>query len=260
MLRLERPLVVFDLESTGTSTDNDRIIELALLRFEPGETAPSSTVETRVNPECPIPAAITELTGISDYDVRDAPRFREVVDKVSPLIADADLCGYHAAGFDVPLLEAEFSRCGRTLPGPVDREVLDPCVIFKKNEPHTLEKAVAFYLGRPLDGAHTARADTEATYQVLMAQIQRYDLDGSASEIARLSRHPFIDSGRRLAEEKGRVTIQFGKYKGTPLARILQSDPDYVQWMKKEMGSELRNLLEGYERAFQEYMGSRVAN
>jgi len=170
-LRLSRPLAVFDIESTGVVPQRDRIVELAVLKIYP-DGRRQSTVR-RLNPQMPIPAGATAIHGISDADVADAPTFSDIADKLFAYLSDCDLAGYNITGFDIPLLEAEFRRAGLEFKVD-DRKVVDAYNIFCKLCPRTLTAAYKFFCGKDLEGAHGAAADTDATYEVLLGQLEKH--------------------------------------------------------------------------------------
>jgi DNA polymerase-3 subunit epsilon len=243
-MRLERPLVFFDLETTGLDVEKDRVIEFAAIKVFPDKR--KERFESFVNPERPVPAEITKLTGITDAMVAEAPVFRDLTSPIQNLIKDADLAGYNISNFDVPMLEAEFKRSGQSLPGPFDRAIVDPLEILKKQEVRTLSWAYAFYLGQERKEGHRSMEDTEATMEVLRAQIKQYDLTGTPIELQTEIRHPFLDSGKRFKLEGDSVLVNFGKYRGKALAFIKKTDPDYVSWMRENLGPEIARVLDRY--------------
>ncbi len=240
-MRLERPLVFFDLETTGLDVEKDRVIEIAIIKVFPDKK--QERFESFVNPGRPLPPEIIELTGISEAMVADAPVFNELTTPISNLIKDSDLAGYNISNFDVPMLQAEFKRCGLPLPGPTDRAVVDPLEILKKQEVRTLSSAYQYYLGDVRTEGHRSMQDTEATMEVLREQIKRYDLKGSAAAIQSEIRYPYLDSGKRLKMEGDKVMINFGKYRGKALAYVKKVDPDYMDWMMENLGPELKTFL-----------------
>lgn len=240
-MRLERPLVFFDLETTGLDVEKDRVIEIAIIKVFPDKK--QERFESFVNPGRPLPPEIIELTGISEDMVADAPVFNELTTPISNLIKESDLAGYNISNFDVPMLQAEFKRCGLPLPGPTDRAIVDPLEILKKQEVRTLSWAYQFYLGDERTEGHRSMQDTEATMEVLRAQIKRYDLKGSAAAIQSEIRYPYLDSGKRLKMEGDKVMINFGKYRGKALAYVKKVDPDYMDWMTENLGPELKIFL-----------------
>lgn len=231
----------FDLETTGLDVEKDRVIEIAIIKVFPDKK--QERFESFVNPGRPLPPEIIELTGISEDMVADAPVFNELTTPISNLIKESDLAGYNISNFDVPMLQAEFKRCGLPLPGPTDRAIVDPLEILKKQEVRTLSWAYQFYLGDERTEGHRSMQDTEATMEVLRAQIKRYDLKGSAAAIQSEIRYPYLDSGKRLKMEGDKVMINFGKYRGKALAYVKKVDPDYMDWMTENLGPELKIFL-----------------
>ena len=154
--------------------------------------------DTFINPECPIPTEVTQITGITDQMVADAPVFQEVVPTLIGLVKDADLAGHNVQNFDIPMLEAEFKRAGYSVPGPEGRAVLDTLEILKKYEVRTLGWAYAFYLGEELKDANRSMEDTSAAVDILRAQIVKYSLKGTPEELQAEIRYPFLDSGETL--------------------------------------------------------------
>ncbi len=240
-MHLERPLLFFDLETTGLDTEKDRVIEIACIKMYPDKR--QERFESFVNPERPIPAEITQLTGISDPLVAQAPTFRALTQELMPLLRDADLAGYNIYNFDIPMLEAEFRRAGIVMPGPPDRAALDMLEILKKHEVRTLGWAYKFYLGNERDGGHRSMEDTEAAVEIMRAQIIRYGLKGAPSEVQAAVRYPYLDAGKRLKIERDQVMINFGKYRGKALAYIHKTDPEYVDWMRENLGQEVARIL-----------------
>lgn len=240
-MHLERPLLFFDLETTGLDTERDRVIEFAGIKVNPDKT--QERFESFINPERPIPGEVTQLTGINDEMVESAPTFMELLPALQKLMRDADLAGYNIINFDIPMLESEFRRCNMPMPGPENRAVIDPLEILKKNEVRTLAWAYKFYLDEVPGEGHRSMEDTEMTLQVLRAQILKYGLKGSAADIQKEIRYPYLDAGRRLKQDGDRILINFGKYRGKALAYIRQVDPEYISWMRENLGMEVAKLL-----------------
>ncbi len=243
-MRLERPLLFFDLETTGLDADNDRIIEIACIKVHPDKR--QERYETFLNPERPIPAEVTELTGITNAMVEQAPLFHEVTDALGNLLRDADLAGYNIGNFDVPMLQAEYRRAGMVMPAPAGRALLDPLTILKKFEIRTLSWAYAFYLGEAMPGAHRSMQDTEAAMHILREQIKRYELTGTPTELQIELRKPFLDDNQRLRLEGDKVFINFGKYRNKALAYVRKTDPDYLAWMRENLGEDVAAILDAY--------------
>jgi DNA polymerase-3 subunit epsilon len=245
-LELERPFVVFDIESTGINRKTDRIIELALVKVHPdGER---ETLTLRVNPGIPIPPAATAIHGIKDEDVRDCPSFEAVAAKVAAFLADADLGGYNLLHFDIPMLTEEFQRAGLSIDLSRSR-VIDAQRIFHKKEPRDLSAALSFYCGAPHDGAHSALADVEATLRVIEGELERYpDLPTNMAELAEYCNpvHPsWVDPQGKLAwDDQGEVCINFGKNQGRRLRDLSAQEPSYLDWMlRKDFPSEVQDIV-----------------
>jgi len=224
-LQLTRPIVCFDPAT-------DRIVEISILRVEPDGTRQVRT--RRINPGRPIPEGATAVHGIRDEDVAGAPPFRQVAKGLLELLDGADLAGFNVARFDIPLLDREFRDCG--LKPELDRRrVVDSMTIFHRMEPRDLSAATRFYLDREHTGAHGAEADVAASFEILEAQLERYeDLpDGVDALDAWIRRVPdnAADQSGKFVKENGRVVFNFGKHKGKPLADIAASAPDYLQWI-----------------------------
>lgn len=233
-LNLKRPLVFFDLETTGVNVSHDRIVELSYIKVFPDGTEQSGVY--RVNPGMPIPAQATAVHHITDADVADAPRFADIAAEVLAIFGDADIAGFNSNKFDVPLLIEELGRVKMRL-DLVSRRFVDVQTIYHKLEPRTLSAAYRYYCGGELEDAHSAQADTRATYEVLMAQLKRYpetaEFGNDIEKLARFSQqNNNIDlSGRFSRNENGVPVFNFGKYKGKPVVDVLRSDPHYYDWM-----------------------------
>ncbi|MFO7653069.1 MAG: 3'-5' exonuclease [Candidatus Krumholzibacteriia bacterium] len=248
-LRLDRPLVVFDLETTGIDVARDRIVQLALIRVEPDGTR--RLLETLVDPEQPIPAASTAIHGIGDEDVRGQPTLAELVPLLHELLAGADLAGFNSIAFDLPLLVQELHRVGSPL-DLGDARHLDAMVIFKRMEQRNLSAALRFYCGRDLEGAHAALADAEAALDVLDAQAGHYDeLPRDAEGLhafcnERAAR--YVDATRKFGwDEDGEAVLAFGKLNGRRL-RDVACEPDgrgFLQWMLgRDFTAEVKQIVQ----------------
>lgn len=230
-LNLKKPIVFFDLETTGIDVTNDRIVEISLLKVSPDGKEETKTL--RINPEMPIPPQSTEIHGISDDDVKDAPTFKIVAKDVAKFIEGCDLGGYNSNKFDIPLLAEEFLRVDLDVDLKKHRFV-DVQVIFHKMEQRTLSAAYKFYCQKDLDNAHSAEADTKATYEILKSQIDRYeDLNNDMDELSKFSSHnKNADfAGRIVYNDKGEEVFNFGKYKGQTVESVLEKDQGYFSWM-----------------------------
>jgi DNA polymerase III subunit epsilon len=230
-LKLKNPIIFFDLETTGINVATDRIIEISYLRIDLNGKETSRTI--RINPGIPIPPSATEIHGISDEDVKDAQPFNEVAKTLAKELEGCDLAGYNSVRFDIPLLAEEFLRAGVDI-DLKKRKFVDVQVIFMKMEPRTLGAALKFYCNKELDNAHSAEADTRATYEILQAQLDHYDtLENDIAKLAEFSAHNRnVDfAGRIIYDESEREVFNFGKYKGRVVEEVLASDPGYYGWM-----------------------------
>ncbi len=232
-LNLKRPIVFFDLETTGVDTSRDRIVEISMIKVNPDG---SEEVKTRrLNPEMPIPPESTAVHGITDEDVKDCPTFARIAKSLEEFLQGCDFGGFNSNRFDLPVLVEEFLRVGID----VDfkrRRFIDVQNIFHKKERRTLVAAYKFYCDRDLNDAHSAEADTRATYEVLKAQLDRYpDLANDVDALADFSaRGETVDyAGRILRNEKGVEIFGFGKYKGRSVEEIFRIEPSYYDWMMK---------------------------
>ena len=219
-LNLRNPLVFFDLETTGINIVKDRIVEISYVKvFTNGKV---ETRTRRINPGMPIPPESTAIHGITDEDVKDSPTFKEIAKSLATQIEGCDLAGYNSNRFDIPMLAEEFLRAG------VDidlnrRKFIDVQTIFHKMEQRTLSAAYKFYCNKSLENAHTAEADTLATYEVLKAQLDRYpDLKNDVAFLSQYSCYSNnVDfAGRMVYNDKGEEVINFGKYKGRLVTEI----------------------------------------
>jgi DNA polymerase-3 subunit epsilon len=246
-MELTRPLVVMDLETTGTWIEKDRIIEIALVRLSPdGERR---VYHTRVNPLMPIPLVVQELTGISDDDVKAAPVFSAVAKDVAAFLEGADIGGFNVDKFDLPLLTREMTEAG-VLFSVTGVKVYDAQKVYHLNEKRDLSAAYAFYCGKPLEGAHGALADTEAALAVLESQVARYGAgDPRLEALAQFQyrEHPdFYDADRRFRWWNGELYMMFGKYAGREsLREVAKKDAGYLSWMlSKDFSSDVKLLVE----------------
>ena len=244
-LKLVRPLVVFDIESTGVSPRKDRIIELAAIKLMPGGEEISKC--WLMNPGVPIPLETTAIHGISDEIVKDCPTFADKAEEIFEFFRGCDLSGFNADRFDIPCLEEEFARVGMAF-APSARKHVDVQRIYHKKEPRDLSAAVRFYLGRNHDGAHGAEADTRATLEVLKAQMAKYsDLPATVDEMDEyLVPHDPMNADRAgtLRWKDGELTINFGKKKGESLKKLLLNEPNYLKWiLKGDFDTEVRMII-----------------
>ena len=253
-LNLRNPLVFFDLETTGIDIAKDRIVEISMVKVMPnGEEIVKAR---RINPGMPIPPESTAIHGITDEDVKDCPKFKEIAKSLAAQIEGCDLAGFNSNRFDIPMLAEEFLRAGVD----VDlnrRKFIDVQTIFHKMEQRNLTAAYKFYCNKDLANAHSAEADTMATYEVLKAQLDRYpELENDVNFLSKYSSFTNnVDfAGRMVYNEKGQEVINFGKYKGRLVEEVLKSDPSYYAWIMngdfplntKKMLTEIR--LRGFNQ------------
>lgn len=230
-LNLKRPLVFFDLETTGTSVTQDRIVEISYIKVFPDGHEEEDTL--RINPGMPIPPASTAVHHITDDDVRDKPKFGEVATRLRDVFANADIAGFNSNKFDVPLLIEEFGRAGLNFSVSLHNFV-DVQNIFHKMEQRTLVAAYKFYCGKDLTEAHSANADTRATYEVLMSQLDRYaDLENDVEKLAEFSRmgNSLDLSARVVFNDKKEPVFNFGKHKGRPVKEVFRTERSFYSWM-----------------------------
>ena len=240
-LALKNPLLFFDIESTGLNVASDRIVEISIVKVSPGAPGEPNKVEVktrRINPTIPITPGAQAVHGISDEDVKDCPTFKQVAKSLAKLMEGCDIAGYNSLKFDIPMLAEEFLRAG------VDfdfrkRKLVDVQNIFHKKEQRTLKAAYKFYCGLNLDNAHSAEADTMATYEVLEAQLDRYAADEEdplQNDVAYLAKY---SCQNRLVDYAGRIALNdddepvfnFGKHKGRRVVDVLAKEPSYYSWM-----------------------------
>jgi len=231
-LNLRNPIVFFDLETTGTNITKDRIVEISFLKVHPNGKQEVKT--KRINPEMPIPKESSDIHGIKDEDVKDAPTFRQIAKSLADQIEGCDLAGFNSSRFDIPLLAEEFLRVGIDVDF-TRKKLIDVQIIFHKKEQRTLEAAYKFYCNRTLEDAHSAEADTFATFEVLKAQLDRYDdLPNDMGKLA--EDYSFFNNnvdlaGRIIKNENGIEVFNFGKHKGKPVVEVLKVEPSFYAWM-----------------------------
>jgi DNA polymerase-3 subunit epsilon len=232
MLQLIKPLAVIDLECTGMNLSSDRIVEIAIVKIMPD--GKKMMKRKLINPEIPIPAAISEIHGITDEMVKDAPTFRQAANEIRQFIDNADLAGYNSNRFDIPMLVEEFLRVSLDLDFR-NRKLLDVQKIFHMMEQRTLTAAYKFYCNGNLENAHSAEADAEATWEVLQSQVERYPQLGLTIEsiLKCIGEDNTVDFARRMIMENGREVFNFGKHKGRVVTDVLKAEPQYYDWMMK---------------------------
>jgi DNA polymerase-3 subunit epsilon len=232
MLQLLKPLAVIDLEATGMNLSTDRIIEIAIVKIMPDG---KKTVKRKlINPEMPIPPVVTEIHGITDEMVKDAPVFRQVGNEIKQFIENADLAGYNSNRFDIPMLAEEFLRISLDFDFTC-RKLIDVQKIFHTMEQRTLSAAYKFYCNETLTNAHSAEADASATWEVLQSQVLRYPQLGMTVEsiLKCVGEDNAVDFARRMIMDNGREMFNFGKHKGRPVTEVLKAEPQYYDWMMK---------------------------
>ncbi|ULC60527.1 3'-5' exonuclease [Flaviramulus sp. BrNp1-15] len=230
-LNLTKPICFFDLETTGVNITSDRIVEISILKVFPNGNKESKT--WLVNPEMPIPKEVTAIHGITNEKVANEPTFKELAKDIYNIIKDSDLGGFNSNRFDIPLLAEEMLRAEIDF-DMKNRLAVDVQTIFHKMEQRTLSAAYKFYCDKNLDDAHSAEADTNATYEVLKAQIERYDeVENNTKFLAEFSsRKKFADfAGFITYNKKGEECFSFGKHKGKLVTDVLEKEPGYFGWL-----------------------------
>jgi DNA polymerase III subunit epsilon len=231
-LKLLRPLAFLDLETTGVNLATDRIVEIAIVKILPDGSR--QLKRKLVNPQIQIPESATEVHGITNEMVKDAPVFKQVSNEVRQFLENCDLAGYNSNRFDWPMLVEEFLRVGQEF-DISNRKMLDVQKIFHILEPRTLAAAYKFYCEKTLEDAHSAAADAEATWEVLKSQLSRYPQLGSTldSILQFFGEEQIVDFARRFVMENGKEVFNFGKHKGRPVSEVLKTEPQYYDWMMK---------------------------
>ena len=260
---LDKPLAVFDIESTGINRRVDRIIDLAIVVIPPEGERQSYVF--RVNPEMPIPPESTDIHGITDDDVKNAPTFKDMAPAIADILQGCDLCGFNVLGFDIPMLCEEFERAGMLL-DMEGRRVLDAQRIFHKKEPRDLTAALQFYCGDIHEGAHGALEDVLATIRVVEGQFDRYDdLPQTMDELDTFCdpKDPtWVDKIGRLKWVNGAVTINFGKKQGCLLQEVIQMEPSFINWMlKNDFPRDTKDILRKAQQGiYPEHPEKKVAS
>ena len=231
-LSLTKPIIFFDLETTGVNIATDRIVEISILKVFPNGNKESKT--WLVNPEIEIPAEASAIHGITNEKVVMEPTFKELAITVNDMIYDCDLAGFNSNRFDIPLLAEELMRAGIDF-DMKNRKAIDVQVIFHKKEQRTLSAGYQFYCGKNLDDAHSAEADTNATYEILLAQLDKYsDIENTVDALSEFSSHgERADfAGFVLYNDDNKEIFSFGKYKGRTVEEVLIENPGYHAWMQ----------------------------
>ena len=230
-LNLNNPILIFDIETTGLDVATDRIVEISIIKIFPDGKEEVKT--KRINPGVPIPEETTMIHGIADDDVKNCPTFKEIAKSLYTFMDDCDLVGYNSFKFDIPLLVEEFLRAGINIDFR-KRKSIDVQNIYHKMEPRTLSAAYKFYCNKVLTNAHSAEADTRATYEVLQAQIEHYpELQNDVKYLSEFSiRTRSIDyAGRVIKDKDGEPIFNFGKHKGRKVKDIFTIEPVYYSWI-----------------------------
>jgi len=260
-LNLKKPVAFFDIESTGLSVSNDRIVEIGIIKVNPDQSEESLTM--RLNPQMKISKESEEIHGISQNDIKDCPTFEEASNKILNFIGDADLAGYNSNKFDIPMLLEEFTRAGLDFDMSI-RKAIDVQNIFHKKEQRTLVAAYKFYCDKDIENAHSAEADIIATYEVLKAQLDKYpDLENDMdflAEFSQNSKNKLLDFAGRLAINKEGIPIyNFGKHKDKTIKEVFIKEPGYHAWMlnndfphyTKKVLKEITDKLKAEKREIQ---------
>ncbi len=233
MLQLSRPIAFIDLETTGISLSTDRIVEIAIIKLLPDGSR--QTKRKLINPQIPIPKVTSDLHGITDEMVKDAPTFKQVGNEIKMFIDNCDLGGYNSNRFDIPILMEEFLRAGMDVDLST-RRMIDVQHIFYTMEPRTLSAAYKFFCEKELVDAHSAEADVDATISVLEAQLKRYEKLGNTvdSVLGVIGEEKIVDYARRFSfDDKGNEIFNFGKHKGKLVTYVLKAEPQYYDWMMR---------------------------
>lgn len=245
-LNLTKPIAFFDLETTGINVASDRIVEIAILKILPDGTKEVKT--KRINPTIPIPNESSEIHGIYDKDVADEPTFKNIAKSLADFLEDCDLAGYNSNRFDIPLLAEEFMRADIDF-DVKGRRFVDVQNIFHKMEQRTLKAAYKYYCGKDIINAHSAQADIEATYDVFLAQLEKYDgvdfedkkgvvSQPIVNDMKALHEFTMMNKnadllGRIVFNDEGVEVFNFGKHSGKPVEDVLRNEPSYYTWMQK---------------------------
>ncbi len=253
VLKLDRPLVFFDLETTGTNIIRDRIVEICIIKLNPDGSQERKT--RRINPEMHIPEEASRIHHITDEDVSQEPTFRQIAHSLYDFLDNCDIAGFNSNKFDVPVLIEEFARAGINF-NISDRKFVDVQNIFHKMEQRTLVAAYKFYCGKDLTAAHSADADTQATMEVLLAQVGKYDELGndvqSLSEFSSGGKN--LDLAARIVKNDDDVPVfNFGKHKGKPVEEVFYREPSFYFWiMQGEFPKNTKDVLTQLYYAYQQ--------
>jgi DNA polymerase-3 subunit epsilon len=246
-LKLDRPLVFLDLETTGLNIFKDRIVDITLLKVHPDSREESKT--RLINPEMPIPEEATKIHGITDEKVSDEAKFNQIAKGFKEFLEGCDLCGFNIKGFDIPMLEAEFKRVGIEF-SRSGRHIIDTQVIFHKLNPRDLEAAYIKYCGKKLENSHTSDADARASAEILDAQLEAHDeLPHDIESLHKFCCYPdeanWVDQDGKLIWINGEIAFNFGKkYKGRLLKEVAEIEPDYLEWIvSADFSNEVKEMV-----------------
>jgi DNA polymerase-3 subunit epsilon len=242
-LNLKRPIACVDLETTGVSITQDRIVEISIVKIHPDGKQEIKT--RRMNPGMPIPAEATAVHGISNEDVANEPSFKELANGIKQFLENCDLCGFNSNKFDFPILTEEFLRAGLEV-NFRDRHLVDVQQIFFKKEPRNLSAAYQYYCNKEMINAHSAEADALATMEILFGQLAKYsDLENNVEFLGNFSKgEDYMDYSRRIRLVNNIPTFNFGKYKDKPVSEVLKKEPQYYDWMMKgDFALDTKNVV-----------------
>ncbi len=242
-LGLDRPIIIFDLETTGLSVVNDRIVEIAYEKHSPDGSVASETL--LINPECPIPPAVTEIHGINDADVADAPTFKEKAAGFFEIFKGSYYSGFNIARYDLPLLKQEFSRAGFDFQFRPE-DILDAKVIYHAMEPRTLSAAYKHYCGKEHEEAHDASGDVAATAEIITEQIKRYGKE-QIQKIHEETIRDFVDLEGKFYRQDGQIYFAFSKFKDRSLDSVAESDPTFLRWiLQADFSDDTKNVIRNF--------------
>ncbi|RYF89925.1 MAG: 3'-5' exonuclease [Chitinophagaceae bacterium] len=233
MLKLTRPIAFIDLETTGVNLSQDRIVEIAVVKLMPDGTR--LVKRKLINPEMAIPQASSDIHGITNEMVKDAPSFKQAANEIKQFLENCDLGGYNSNRFDIPILMEEFLRAEMDV-DLTNRKMIDVQHIFYQMEPRTLTAAYKYFCNKELENAHSAEVDIKATIEVFEAQVERYHQLGDTVEsiLSVIGEEKIVDYARRFVfDDKGVEVFNFGKYKGRSVMEVLKNEPQYYDWMMK---------------------------
>jgi len=255
-IKLSKPLIVLDIEATGDQINKDRIVEIGMIKTFPD--GKEEVYEKRINPEIPIPLNISEIHGIYDIDIKDAPTFKDLALEIKIFIGDSNLCGFNSNKFDVPILEEEFIRAN-VKSDFESKKLIDIQNIFHKMEKRTLGAAYVFYCKKEMENAHSAMYDARATLEVLKAQAKKYseleNNDEFLSEFSKANKSSVDYAGRIVLDGQNQPIINFGKHKGKTVELVFQKEPGYYSWILK--GDFSQNTKSCFTKIWNEFKSKK---